>query len=629
MAAVVQFVDSIVENPGVRLDLNSQSGGLMIAKEGVSISPPTVRRSPVASPLQDGAYIPDWTFDNRTITLPLQMIAASTEAIAEILHRLTRELVRDNNFLRMQFGEEPMFFRTFAAPDFVWQMRRLQVPGSVATLEIPAEPFVYGPKRILPTVRIYCDPNETLDLNKNTDFEVDTSDWTTTGCTFVRSNTKQKYAFFSALMTPDGVTATVQAECGKVPATPGQVLRGSTWVNTTVTRTVTITIAWYNAAGTFLSESVLANPSVTLNTWTYLMGEATAPANTASAALRLQETGTPAAGHTAYFDGARIRLSGRGPGGLCFDVTGVAGDVETPLFTKFVPNQMGSTIPPGRATVLATRRRGNPDLMPFVLQAEAGTARTDTAVGAAYDPVFSGTGANYMRTTFATDATLKSRISFAPGLTGSNDPEVRGTYRVFILCRKSVAGDVITGQVVLNPYNGSSIPLADPVILPGNIGPRLVDMGLVQFPITMDPVTDGYSGLEINVSGVAFFDFYAQRVSGSGNLDVDYLLFVPADDRFAIVSWPHGVSGASSRYVLDGRLNAPFSISAVGALVNEIPMSSIGRAPMISPGVQNRIVALRDISAGGTFTNSDTSADYFDIDPYYWPRYLMMPAGGL
>jgi len=139
--ALWQFVDSVAASPTVRLDLNA---GLLRIGDGFDLSPAPVRRSIASSMLTDGEQITGWTYGNRTLVLPVQLLTSSADEAATQLQRLGRELARDSNILRVQLGTVPYFFRTFAAPDYTFKMLKTLVELGKATLEIPADPFAYG-----------------------------------------------------------------------------------------------------------------------------------------------------------------------------------------------------------------------------------------------------------------------------------------------------------------------------------------------------------------------------------------------------------------------------------------------------------------------------------------------------
>lgn len=153
--ATWQFVDSVSTSPTVRLDLNA--GGLWVG-DGFDLSPPPLRRAFASLMLTDGDFQTGWAYRNRTLKIPVQLVMGSVDAAATALQLLGRELARDTNFLRVQFGSVPYFFRTFAAPDYTFSMLKTLVQDGRATLEIPAEPFAYGPREDVAVGTVTNDP---------------------------------------------------------------------------------------------------------------------------------------------------------------------------------------------------------------------------------------------------------------------------------------------------------------------------------------------------------------------------------------------------------------------------------------------------------------------------------------
>lgn len=461
----VAFVTSIPVT-GVAVTGLSLSSDPWCVAEGTRFDPPSLRRAEVSTLLVDGEQYPATAYDNRTISLRLAVQTANPDDLATQLQLLHRQLDKATNILRVQpKTTEPVYFRTFRAPPEAINVIPRDRRTAIVEVDLPAEPFGYGPKITLTPITVTNDP-------------------------------------------------------------------------------------------------------------------ATGVAN-----------------------------------GMYFDVTGVRGDVETPLFlaipaTELLPGG-GSTA--GEITSIGVRRRGTPANAPLVLQAELGTAGTDTSLPG-NDPLMSGSGPNYMRTTFATTTAMALRWSRT---TFPDNPSVdtRGTYRVFARTRHSVAGDTIQIRLYAS-FNGQVVN-GETVALTNSTNVRYADLGLLQFPSGTDPVTDGYSGEELAAGGMTV-GVSAARVSGSGNLDVDLLLFVPADDRLAMVTW--SLFSGPTTFVLDSARAMAYALGSTGQIRSEPPMSVIGSPPMVSPGVTNRIVFVPDVSV--TNTTSDDITDTVVVAPYYWPRYL-------
>jgi hypothetical protein len=306
--------------------------------------------------------------------------------------------------------------------------------------------------------------------------------------------------------------------------------------------------------------------------------------------------------------------------GLFFDITSPKGDVETPLYMT-VANGVVAT--GRRRSAFAIRRRGTVASTPLFLQAEAMTMGTNaaTSVNAA---TFSGAGNNSVRITPGTTS-MVSRLTMAahPSSAGT---DARGTYRVYMRTKTNTATDVWAMRL---RWGGVDDPSTnDTVTLPTDTGPsaptlKMIDLGLVQIPAGRDPVMRGVSGTEVATEGI-YLDVQAQRVSGSGTMDLDYLLFMPADpvDGSMTVLWPETatvtdfvVSGGPSPSVY--ARNASAQVTSTQHVVIE------GTGLMITPGVTNRVFFHRDVGwsnaavSGGDGVTATTS-----ITPSYFPYYL-------
>jgi hypothetical protein len=292
--------------------------------------------------------------------------------------------------------------------------------------------------------------------------------------------------------------------------------------------------------------------------------------------------------------------------GCFFDVSDVRGDVETPLYLTVGASGVIAT--GRRTTVMGVRRRGTPSAMPLFLQAESMTLGTNTSLQP-NDSVMSGSGQNFVRTTFGT-ASMTTRLSAT--FPSSASVDVRGLYRALVRLRKSVSGDTITVRLAVSV--DGTVVAGDTVTLPSGTARRWVDLGLIQFPFGPDP-GDSFDGLSLPVRGLDL-QFQAAR-SGSGNLDTDVFGFVPADDRLAMVKWPEN-SGPTS-FLVDPYSPEIYALGASGE-VRSTQREFTGGLPLVSPGVTNRIVWLLD--AGTTSSAGDTLTNTTTVIPHYWPRYL-------
>lgn len=301
-------------------------------------------------------------------------------------------------------------------------------------------------------------------------------------------------------------------------------------------------------------------------------------------------TNDPAAGGNAMF----------------FDVTAPLGDVETPLFLQ-VDN---ADITNGCTSLIAVRRGGTPSAVPFFFQCEAHTLGTDTTLPG-NDVLMSGTGSNYARCSFATGATLQSRVTTTT-LPASPSVDARGTYQVYLRYRKSVAGDSIQAQFQIENVINSAVTLQ------ATTNRRWVNLGQMSIPQGMDPVADGYSNTAINARGLGM-RVNAGRTSGAGNLDMDVVILVPADDKYALITWVN--DAGTFAQVADPARSMVYPIASGGEIISKSPASIVGALPMINPNVANRVYFIRDVGTAGP---TDDKTSVTDITPYYWPRYLFV-----
>jgi hypothetical protein len=294
-----------------------------------------------------------------------------------------------------------------------------------------------------------------------------------------------------------------------------------------------------------------------------------------------------------------------GSNGCFVDVTGVKGDVEAPAFIRWPDAATAND----RETVFAVRRRGTPSATPFLFQAEALTQGTDTTTQV-NDANFSGAGNNYSRCTFAT-ATMQGRLSTADLGTASVD--LRGRYRVLLRYRKNTSGDGIN---LMLRWGDVGFTTVDNAIFatPNTTSTCMADLGDISVPLGLDPVFDP-SGTELAVADAFQLLLMAERTSGSGTIDFDFLLLVPADDRLAVLKWQ---AGGADRWLLDARDDSAHGRSSSDQVASAGGPSIAGELPMLTPNQTNRIYMLREVAPG----LSSTLTTVTNVSVSYWPRYL-------
>lgn len=608
----LQFVDSITANPAVRIDFTLPPWA---PQSSTSFGMPEMQRAVSSTLLTDGDRYPASAYGNRIVTLVCQIHAESEDETAAVLQILYRELDRSANILRYRPGTSaPVFFRTFrCGPESVrWDPGHKEVTAS-----IPAEPFALGLPETIGPVTVYNDPAAVgASLLANGTFEAGIGLWTAQNGAVAQSSTQARSGTYSLRLTPTGGLSPVAARAEQVAVTAGVAYRAQAWVWAAAGWSdVSCAIDWLDGGGSLLSTSGASGTALASTVWEQRVQDAVAPVGAVFARLRVRMGGTPAAGNLLYVDDVSMgERGGVGSNGMFADLAGIRGDVETPL--RITMSQSGGLVAADQMSLLAVRRRGTPSQTPFVLQAEAMTQETDTTTQAAAEDA-SGTGNRWSRTTFASGTASANRLSMGVWPT-SNTPDVRGRYRVLARIRTTNPGDTIYAQIrwglgftsagageVSVGWDGST----------GSTNWRFVDLGLISFPSGADPGADGLTGLPLSARGQTLV-VEARRQLGSGSLDWDYLLFVPADDRLAIIRWGD-IATASGQVVIDGTTETIYPITSAGVVYGGGTPPSTTAWPMVSPGVTNRLYWLRSVGPLGADIVTSTTDLLIEYSPLY------------
>jgi hypothetical protein len=141
----------------------------------------------------------------------------------------------------------------------------------------------------------------------------------------------------------------------------------------------------------------------------------------------------------------------------------------------------------------------------------------------------------------------------------------------------------------------------------------------VQIPSGYDPVERG--GVELATEGV-FLALDTGRTSGSGTLDIDYLFFLPADDRAMFVDWPASAT-VTDFVVVGGPSPRVYARNASGQVTSTLAPEIAGIGLMITPGVTNRVIFHRDVGTSTSATGAgDSVSATTTLTPSYFPRYV-------
>jgi hypothetical protein len=299
-----------------------------------------------------------------------------------------------------------------------------------------------------------------------------------------------------------------------------------------------------------------------------------------------------------------------GSNGMFLDVSSVKGDAATPAIVWVSESDAGGVAFTG---ILASE--APPGVSIYFSQTEAATMLTDTSVQA-NNASFSGAGSNWVRCTFATDATLVARfrsVSFSVDMPA-------GLYRCFARVRSSSGtSDTYKMQVGVTSRSTLSSTAYDYVnsvssVTTTNQDFEHVDLGLVTLGVGQD-LRVGYGN--VATPGLPTLAIKAQRVTGAASLDIDYVLLLPASKSLAFFTTVANSTAAiavldavsDSIYWVRTGAGAPFTNPI---LLNAFTSSFVGGLPELNPGVTNRLHLVQDGAI------SLTTA----VNVSYWPRYL-------
>lgn len=154
---VVRFVDSVSVTAGLRMSLSNTYWTVL--HKGTETPPPPMRDQRSDSMLCDGSLITGSVYENRTITLALQLKAPTAAIAATEIQSLQRELDRETNVLYWQPNTllPAQWIRTYRGPD-VTQDIDWGINLHHFTVTIEAEPLAIGAP-VTRTVTMYNDPN--------------------------------------------------------------------------------------------------------------------------------------------------------------------------------------------------------------------------------------------------------------------------------------------------------------------------------------------------------------------------------------------------------------------------------------------------------------------------------------
>lgn len=274
----------------------------------------------------------------------------------------------------------------------------------------------------------------------------------------------------------------------------------------------------------------------------------------------------------------------------------VLGDVPTPAVISFTE---AVTQPIWIAS-------GGAGGFPMGYAAEGGTNGTDTSsvVG---DATYANSAGKLV--SFATTTAMATRVSGISGPTPS-----LGLCRVWMRCKKSVAGDSINVRVKSSTLGPIAVPTeAAPVSL-ATTAFQMVDLGLVELP------AGGSAGVGHDQDDLAPFDLFidAERASGSGSLGIDYVTLVPVKQSCVVSGLADPAPGS---VVLDGVNDDVLIVShtdpfnASSDITTTAAVERSGALPLLYPDPASSAITFLRLEAAALTDTTTLTVDY-------WPRYL-------
>lgn len=293
-----------------------------------------------------------------------------------------------------------------------------------------------------------------------------------------------------------------------------------------------------------------------------------------------------------------------------FDVTGVRGDRMAASVLSFPDDGAGVH------RVIATRRRGEPGAVPWVVQAQDVDIVDADAV--------EGDGASCGRVVRSRPAPRRAGarcVETTCPPTGDASHDAAGRYRVYVRARKTDPG--AQAEMWLTRGERNVMP-RDRVRI--HKGPELdwwyYDLGLAQVnggggPVRHDNRTRG----ELPVMPLPIALHVRDLDGEPGGVEFDHFVFLPADE--AVCDVETRPTGVASTLVVDGRNDRTYRLNEQGALLPG-GASHSGAPPLLAPkGATTRIFVLSGLYGGAPAPLDGTTevlveyqAKHYSVAPY-------------
>lgn len=308
-----------------------------------------------------------------------------------------------------------------------------------------------------------------------------------------------------------------------------------------------------------------------------------------------------------------------------FSVPAVLGDVDAPMvLTAFVSS--GPAGVPAQKFYVASKARVWPDTtLKYVL------AAPDAAISNVASTVVTGAagaaGTAYRWTPPGTGTEAYVFGGFVPDFVTPPSPaacrELIGRWRILARIRRSAGGDVFSIRARVRGATtgaGTGALLApDPYVFGASGGWTYADLGIMGVPVAeMAPLDPWGDPPQVMAQAV---EVYATRVSGSGTLDTDHLLALPADGRTFIGDMGgNTVNTVADAVVADGDRNAVYVVRDYTAAryirSGVLPVGFDGGMLRLSPRYATQVFVVPDAADPGAIGST------LNLVGSYRPRYL-------
>lgn len=228
-----------------------------------------------------------------------------------------------------------------------------------------------------------------------------------------------------------------------------------------------------------------------------------------------------------------------------------------------------------------------------VIELESGSNGTDTASAADAG----ASGGNKKTVTFVT-TTLSRRVYWSIVLPAAES--YRGRY--LVLCRmKLSAGSTTAGVQLKYDFGGGANPVPCEEVYFTDTNWRLVELGEIQLPPSRV--------LSWDLSGY-YFELWAERLNGAGNLDLDCIILIPSDQFLSAKNGTVGTVALTMDYN-----DVPVITNLVSGTVYSLMQTSVRN--LYTPANENWLWVV-----AAERPTQHVLTDNVDVSLYWTPRWL-------